>query len=65
MEKSIVKTTKSSELYSAKSRRIIKMISEEDIRRKAFEIYIRNDFTSHNELDDWLKAERELKGNLS
>ncbi len=38
------------------------MISEEDIRLRAFEIYKENGVTTHNELDDWFRAERELKG---
>jgi len=57
-----VQTARSSEVRTPKSRRTIKMISEEDIRRRAFEIYQENGNTSHNELDDWFRAERELKG---
>jgi len=62
MENLIVKTTKSREVHSAKSRKIRKVISEEDIRRRAFEIYQQNGVTSHSDLDDWLRAERELNG---
>jgi hypothetical protein len=64
MEKSIVKKTTNAELHSAKSRRINKVISEEDIRKRAFEIYKENGGFSHNELDDWFRAERELKGSV-
>jgi hypothetical protein len=61
MENLIVKTTKSREVRSAKSRKTRKMISQEDIRRRAFEIYKENGVTSHNELDNWFRAERELR----
>jgi hypothetical protein len=39
-----------------------KIISEEDIRIRAFEIYQENDKSSSNELDNWFYAERELNG---
>ncbi len=61
MENSIVKTTKRREVRTAKSGKTRKMISEEDIRRRAFEIYQENGDNSHNELDDWYRAERELR----
>ncbi len=62
MEKSIAKTRKSREVRSEKSGKIRKIISEEDIRQRAFEIYQKDDRVSHNEFDDWFRAERELKG---
>ena len=62
MENTIVKTTKSRAVRSEKSKKMQKMISEEDIRLRAFEIYKENGVTTHNELDDWFRAERELKG---
>ena len=62
MEKSIVKTRKSREVRSEKSGKMRKIIAEEDIRQRAFEIYQRNGGFSYNELDDWFRAERELKG---
>ena len=37
-----------------------KVITEDDIRKRAFEIYLQNKGTS-NATDNWLKAERELK----
>lgn len=39
-----------------------KVISDEEIRRRAFEIFQQNDVTYHNDLDDWFRAERELSG---
>ena len=39
-----------------------KIISEEDIRNRAFEIYQENDNFSSSELDNWFYAERELNG---
>ena len=36
------------------------VITEDDIRKRAFEIYLQNNGTS-NANDNWLKAERELK----
>ena len=62
MENTIVKTTKSRAVRSEKSKKMQKMISEEDIRIRAFEIYKENGFTTQNELDNWFRAERELKG---
>jgi hypothetical protein len=50
------------EVRSAKSRKVQKMISEEDIRRRAFEISQENGITSNNELEDWVRAESELRG---
>jgi hypothetical protein len=62
MENSILKTGKRSEAGKQKSGKNRKLISEEDIRRRAFEIFKENGGTPHNELDDWFRAERELKG---
>jgi hypothetical protein len=64
MENLIVKTTKSRENRTAKSGKTKKMISEEDIRRRAFEIYQENGGSLHNEQDDWFRAERELRGSV-
>jgi hypothetical protein len=60
MENLIDKTTKSRELRSVKPKKTRKMISEEDIRLRAYELYQEDGGTSHNELDDWFRAEREL-----
>ena len=35
---------------------------EEEIRRRAYEIYLERGQQPGGELDDWLKAERELDG---
>jgi NAD(P)-dependent dehydrogenase (short-subunit alcohol dehydrogenase family) len=35
---------------------------EEDIRRRAYEIYLERGEQPADELDDWLRAERELEG---
>ena len=42
-----------------------KIISEEDIRNRAFEIYREDANSSSNELDNWYYAERELRGLLN
>ena len=35
--------------------------SHEEIRRRAYEIYLEHDGLPGDELDDWLRAERELQ----
>jgi hypothetical protein len=35
--------------------------SQEEIRRRAYEIYLERDGLAVDELDDWLRAERELQ----
>ena len=35
---------------------------DEDIRRRAYEIYLERGEQPGRELDDWLQAERELEG---
>lgn len=62
MEKSVVKTRKRSESGKVKSVEMKRNITQEDIRQRAFEIYKENGVSSHNELDDWLRAEQELTG---
>jgi hypothetical protein len=62
MENLIVKTAKIRKNRVLKSGKTKKMISEEDIRRRAFEIYQEHAGSPHNEQDDWFRAERELKG---
>ncbi len=37
---------------------------DEEIRRRAYEIYLERDQQPGRELDDWLQAERELEGGL-
>ena len=62
MAKSIIKRTKSTEVGTAKSGNARRIITGEDIRRRAFEIYQENGVFSQNELDNWFRAERELRG---
>jgi hypothetical protein len=38
---------------------------DEEIRRRAYEIYLERGEQPDRELDDWLQAERELEGGLS
>jgi Protein of unknown function (DUF2934) len=61
MENLFVKSKKVREAETRKSGKAKKMISDEDIRRRAFEIYKENGVAIHDELEDWLRAERELK----
>jgi DUF2934 family protein len=37
---------------------------DEDIRRRAYEIYLERGVQPGHELDDWLQAERELEGGV-
>jgi hypothetical protein len=37
-------------------------ISNENIRKRAYEVYQEDDSSSFNELDNWYYAERELNG---
>jgi hypothetical protein len=37
---------------------------DEDIRRRAYEIYLERGEQAGSELDDWLQAERELEGGV-
>jgi len=58
----IVKTRSRREIRNSEPHEIKRLISEEDIRRKAYELYLENRDTQFDELDNWLCAERELKG---
>ena len=40
------------------------LASDEDIRRRAYEIYLERGEQRGRELDDWLRAERELEGGV-
>ncbi len=62
MENLIVKTRKRGEVRNPEPNEIKRIISEENIRRRAYEIYLENRDTQFDELDNWLCAERELKG---
>lgn len=60
MTKSAIKTRKNKEVGKAKTETLKKTVTEDDIRKRAYEIYLQNGIASHNELDNWYKAEREL-----
>ena len=62
MGHTINKTKKSRDVLTSTSKETKKIISEEDIRNRAFEIFQENDVPSSNELDNWYYAERELNG---
>ncbi len=62
MENTINKTKKSRHALISTSKETKKIISEEDIRNRAFEIYQEDVESSSNELDNWYYAERELNG---
>lgn len=62
MGNTISKTKNSRDVLSSKSRETKKIISEDDIRKRAFEIYQENVNSSSNEKDNWYYAERELNG---
>ena len=62
MGTTISKTKKSRDALILKSKETKKIISEVDIRTRAFEIYKEDKNSSSNELDNWYYAERELNG---
>jgi hypothetical protein len=62
MGDTINKTKKCREALTSTSKQTKLIISEEDIRNRAFKIYQENDNSSSNELDNWYYAERELNG---
>lgn len=62
MGNTINKTKKIRVVLTSTSKETRKIISEEDIRKRAYEIFKENDDPSSNELDNWYYAERELTG---
>lgn len=62
MENLMVKTRRRKEVRNSEPHEIKRIVSEDDIRRRAFEIYLENRDTQFDDLDNWLCAERELKG---
>lgn len=62
MKNSAIKVKKSKGVTIAEPKEIVMIISVEDIRRRAYEIYLESDGSSSNEQDNWLYAERELTG---
>jgi len=61
MENKVSKTKKSKVAVSSKHIKREKTISEEDIRNRAFEIYLDNRNSPSSEQDHWLHAESELR----
>ena len=53
-------TKKTGTVSTPTSRRTIKL-TEQDIRQRAFEIYLERGAVSGNEYEDWSRAEKELK----
>jgi hypothetical protein len=62
MRNTINKTKKSKEILALTFKEAKKIISEADIRTRAFEIYQENGNPSFNAQDNWFYAERELNG---
>jgi hypothetical protein len=62
MGKIISMTKKSRDVLASKSKETKKIISDEDIRNRAFDIYLENKNSSSTELDNWFYAEIELSG---
>jgi len=62
MRNTIKKTKRSRNELPSTSKETKKIISEEDIRKRAFEIYLETKNSSATELDNWYYAERELTG---
>jgi hypothetical protein len=63
MENSATKTAGKRKQRIVKSVSSGMMVTEDDIRRRAFEIYLENGVNS-NDFDNWLKAERELRNSM-
>ena len=61
MENLMVKTSRRKEVRNSVPHEIKRIVSEEDIRRRAYEIYLENRDTQFDDMDNWLCAERELK----
>jgi hypothetical protein len=62
MENLMIKTKKRREIRNSKPQEVKRVISDEDIRRRAYEIYLENGDAPYDEMDNWLCAERELRG---
>ena len=62
MEDSIGNKTKAGDVRMTKLRKPGKMVSEEEIRRRAYDFYQMDGGSLNNELDDWFRAEKELEG---
>jgi hypothetical protein len=68
MENLMIKTKKRREVRNSKpheTNSVVverKTITDEDIRRRAYEIYLENGDAPFDAMDNWLCAERELNG---
>jgi hypothetical protein len=62
MKNLMVKTSRREEVRNSEPYEIMRIVSEEDIRRRAYEIYLENRDTQFDDTDNWLCAERELMG---
>jgi hypothetical protein len=68
MENLMIKTKKRREVRNSKpheTNSVVverKTVTEEDIRRRAYEIYLENGDAPFDAMDNWLCAERELNG---
>jgi hypothetical protein len=62
MENLMIKTKKRREIRNSKPQEVKRVITDEDIRRRAYEIYLENGDAPYDEMDNWLCAERELRG---
>lgn len=61
MGNTTTKTKKSRDALTLKSKETKRIISEDDIRKRAFEIYQEDYSSSTNEKENWYYAERELR----
>ena len=62
MNKSTIKKTGTKSTQTSKKNT---KVTEQNIRKRAFEIYLERGAVSGNEEDDWLQAEKELKNSMS
>jgi hypothetical protein len=68
MENLMIKTKKRREVRNSKpheTNSVVverKTVTDEDIRRRAYEIYLENGDAPFDAMDNWLCAERELNG---
>jgi hypothetical protein len=61
METKVAGTVKRRNVTSSKSVKIRRHITEDDIRRRAYEIYVENIDDYNDPLEDWFRAESELR----
>jgi hypothetical protein len=62
MENLMIKTKKRREIRNSKPQEVKRIITDEDVRSRAYEIYLENGDAPYDEMDNWLCAERELRG---